>query len=73
VRRAKSAAHVSVRAPVDRLRVRLAEDAATILRHAAVDLALAAGATHVEIRSDTDAQGALVEVRLAAPRSLPLV
>ena len=43
VRRAKSTAHVSVRAPVDRLRVRADELSAAALRHAAVDLALAAG------------------------------
>jgi len=49
VRRAKSSAHVSVRAPVDRLRVRLDEEAAAVLRPAGVDLALAAGAVHLEL------------------------
>ena len=49
VRRAKSTAQVSVRAPVDRLRVRADELSAAALRHAAVDLALASGATHLEL------------------------
>jgi valyl-tRNA synthetase len=49
VRRAKSSAHVSVRAPVDRLRVQADELSAAALRHAAVDLALASGANHLEL------------------------
>src|SRR6185369_1367192 len=42
VRRAKSGAHVSVRAPVSRLSVAVDEGQALALRPAAVDLALAA-------------------------------
>jgi valyl-tRNA synthetase len=63
VRRAKSTAHVSVRAPVDRLRVLADEVSATALRHAAVDLALAAGATHLEL--EPTAGDAAVQVTLA--------
>ncbi|MFL6129734.1 MAG: valine--tRNA ligase [Mycobacteriales bacterium] len=63
VRRAKSAAHVSVRAPVDRLRVLADELSATALRHAAVDLALAAGASHLEL--EPTAGDSAVEVTLA--------
>jgi valyl-tRNA synthetase len=63
VRRAKSAAHVSVRAPVDRLRVLADELSAAALRHAAVDLALAAGATHLEL--EPTAGAAAVQVTLA--------
>jgi valyl-tRNA synthetase len=65
VRRAKSAAHLSVRAPVELLRVRSDEGRSAALRHAAVDLALAAGATHLELeRHDGEPE---VVVRLAAP------
>ena len=63
VRRAKSTAHVSVRAPVDRLRVRADELSAAALRHAAVDLALASGATHLEL--EPTAGDAAVQVTLA--------
>jgi valyl-tRNA synthetase len=49
VRRAKSEARVSMRAPVDRLVIRVDAGRATSLRPAAADLALAAAATHVEI------------------------
>ena len=63
VRRAKSTAHVSVRAPVDRLRVLADELSAAALRHAAVDLALAAGATHLEL--EPTAGDAAVQVTLA--------
>jgi valyl-tRNA synthetase len=64
VRRAKSTAHVSVRAPVDRLRVLADELSATALRHAAVDLALASGATHLELQPT--AGESAVQVTLAA-------
>ncbi len=63
VRRAKSTARVSVRAPVDRLRVRADELSAAALRHAAVDLALASGATHLEL--EQTAGESEVQVRLA--------
>ena len=63
VRRAKSTAHVSVRAPVDRLRVRVDELSAAALRHAAVDLALAAGASHLEL--EPTAGDTAVQVTLA--------
>jgi valyl-tRNA synthetase len=63
VRRAKSGAHVSVRAPVSRLTVTVDEGQAVALRPAAVDLALAAGATHVEL--DPTATIPEVEVILA--------
>ncbi len=49
VRRAKSEAKVSMRAPVERLVVRVDDGAAAALRHAAVDLALASAATHLAI------------------------
>jgi valyl-tRNA synthetase len=64
VRRAKSTAHVSVRAPVDRLRVQADELSAAALRHAAVDLALASGATHLEL--ERTAGESAVQVTLAA-------
>jgi valyl-tRNA synthetase len=51
VRRAKSAAQVSMRAPVERLVIRVEADQAAALRHAAVDLTLAAAATHLEIEA----------------------
>ena len=63
VRRAKSGAHVSVRAPVSRLSVAVDEGQAVALRPAAVDLALAAGASHVEL--DPTATAPEVEVILA--------
>ena len=63
VRRAKSGAHVSVRAPVSRLSVAVDEGQAIALRPAAVDLALAAGASHVEL--DPTATAPEVEVTLA--------
>jgi valyl-tRNA synthetase len=63
VRRAKSGAHVSVRAPVSRLSVAVDEGQAIALRPAAVDLALAAVATHVEL--DPTATVPEVEVILA--------
>jgi valyl-tRNA synthetase len=63
VRRAKSGAHVSVRAPVSRLSVSVDEGQAVALRPAAVDLALAAGATHVEV--DPTATAPTIEVTLA--------
>jgi len=63
VRRAKSGAHVSVRAPVSRLSVAVDEGQAVALRPAAVDLALAAGASHVEL--DPTATAPEVEVTLA--------
>jgi valyl-tRNA synthetase len=63
VRRAKSGAHVSVRAPVSRLSVAVDEGQAVALRPAAVDLALAAGATHVEV--DPTATIPTVDVILA--------
>ena len=69
VRRAKSTAHVSVRAPVDRLRVLADELSAAALRHAAVDLALAAGATHLEL--EPTAGDAAVQVTLAVTTSNP--
>jgi valyl-tRNA synthetase len=63
VRRAKSGAHVSVRAPVSRLSVAVDEGQALALRPAAVDLALAAGASHVEL--DPTATAPEVDVVLA--------
>ena len=69
VRRAKSAAHVSVRAPVERLRVRVDELRAATLRHAAVDLALAATATHLEL--EPTAGESEVLVTLAQPAGQP--
>jgi valyl-tRNA synthetase len=65
VRRAKSEARVSMRARVERLCVQVDAPTAAALRHAAVDLALAAGATHVEIRTD-DGAPRQVEVSLAS-------
>jgi valyl-tRNA synthetase len=65
VRRAKSDARLSVRARVERLEITLDSPAAAALRHAAVDLSLAAGATHVEIRPD-DGEPRRVEVHLAS-------
>jgi hypothetical protein len=56
---------VSVRAPVHRLRVLADELSATALRHAAVDLALASGAAHVELQPT--AGESAVQVTLAAP------
>jgi valyl-tRNA synthetase len=53
VRRAKSEAKVSMRAPVERLVVRVNEDQAAALRHAAIDLTLAAAAIHLEIETHT--------------------
>jgi valyl-tRNA synthetase len=63
VRRAKSGAHVSVRAPVSRLTVAVDAGQAVALRPAAVDLALAARATHVEL--DPTATAPTIEVTLA--------
>ena len=63
VRRAKSGAHVSVRSAVSRLTVSVDEGQAVALRPAAVDLALAAGASHVELEPTADPPG--VEVTLA--------
>jgi valyl-tRNA synthetase len=63
VRRAKSGAHVSVRAPVSRLSVAVDDGQAVALRPAAVDLALAAGAAKVEL--DATAAAPSVEVVLA--------
>jgi valyl-tRNA synthetase len=54
VRRAKSDAKVSMRAPVERLVVRVDEADAAALRHAAVDLALASAATHLAIERRVD-------------------
>jgi valyl-tRNA synthetase len=51
VRRAKTAAKVSMRAPVQRLVIRVQADQAATLRHAALDLALAAAASHLEIEA----------------------
>jgi valyl-tRNA synthetase len=51
VRRAKSEAKVSMRAPVERLVVRVDPAHVAALRHAAVDLTLAAVATHLEIEA----------------------
>ncbi len=65
VRRAKSAAHASVRAPVERLRVRVEAARAAALRPAVVDLALAAAATHLELEPTADE--AEVLVTLAQP------
>jgi valyl-tRNA synthetase len=62
VRRAKSDAKVSMRAPVERLVVRVDEGDAAALRHAAVDLALASAATHLTIERRVDDPG--VEVTL---------
>jgi valyl-tRNA synthetase len=63
VRRAKSEAKVSMRAPVQRLVVRVDEADAAVLRHAAVDLTLASAATHLAIERQVDDPG--VEVTLA--------
>jgi len=63
VRRAKSAAQVSMRAPAQRVVVRVDEADAAALRHAAVDLALASAATHLAIERHVDDPG--VEVTLA--------
>ena len=63
VRRAKSTAHVSVRAPVDRLRVLADEPSATALRPAAADLALAAGASRLELETTADGPAVLVTLR----------
>jgi valyl-tRNA synthetase len=63
VRRAKTAAKVSMRAPVQRLVVRVDEADAAMLRHAAVDLTLASAATHLAIERQVDDPG--VEVTLA--------
>jgi len=63
VRRAKSTAHVSVRAPVELLRVRVDELRAAALRHAAVDLALAAGATHLELEPTVGESEVVVRLR----------
>ena len=65
VRRAKSDARASMRAPVERLAVTVSGPAAATLRHASVDLALAAGATHLEIRP-SDGEARRVEVHLAS-------
>jgi hypothetical protein len=54
-----------MRAPVADLVVRVDEGQAAALRHAAVDLALATGATHLRIVPQIDK--AEVEVRLAGP------
>jgi valyl-tRNA synthetase len=53
VRRAKTEAKVSMRAPVERLVIRLAGTQAAALRPAATDLSLAAAATHLEIEIHT--------------------
>jgi valyl-tRNA synthetase len=63
VRRAKSEAKVSMRAPVQRLAVRVDEADAAVLRHAAVDLSLASAAAHLAIERQVDDPG--VEVTLA--------
>jgi valyl-tRNA synthetase len=63
VRRAKSGARVSIRSPVARLAVALDEDRAGALRPAVVDLALAAGATHLDLNPSAVEPG--VEVTLA--------
>ncbi|HEY6749411.1 MAG TPA: valine--tRNA ligase [Mycobacteriales bacterium] len=63
VRKAKSVAQVSMRATVERLTVQVDEGHAVTLRAAAVDLALAAGATHLEL--DPTATEPAVEVVLS--------
>jgi valyl-tRNA synthetase len=51
IRRAKSEARVSMRAPVESVLVRVDEGAAAALRPAATDLSLAAAATHLTIET----------------------
>jgi valyl-tRNA synthetase len=51
IRRAKSEARVSMRAPVEQVLVRVDEGAAAALRPAATDLSLAAAATHLTIET----------------------
>jgi valyl-tRNA synthetase len=63
VRKAKSTAQVSIRATVERLTVQVDEGRAVTLRPAAVDLALAAGATHLDL--DPTAAEPAVEVVLS--------
>jgi valyl-tRNA synthetase len=63
VRKAKSGAQVSIRATVERLTVAVDEGRAVTLRPAAVDLALAAGATHLDL--DPTATAPTVEVVLS--------
>ena len=63
VRKAKSGAQVSMRATVERLTVAVDEGRAITLRPAAVDLALAAGATHLDL--DPTAAEPTVEVVLS--------
>ena len=65
VRRAKSEARVSMRAPVTQLVVRANEGWATALRHAATDLTLASVATHLRVEPATGDPE--VEVQLAPP------
>jgi valyl-tRNA synthetase len=62
VRRAKSTAHVSMRAPVSTLTIRVDEADARTLRPAAVDLSLASAAVHLDI--DPTAAERSVEVTL---------
>jgi valyl-tRNA synthetase len=63
VRRAKSTAKVSMRAPVQRLVIRVDADRAVALRAAVVDLSLAAAASHLEVETHAGEPG--VEVVLA--------
>jgi valyl-tRNA synthetase len=67
VRRAKSAARLSVRAPVRRLRVRVDEQRAALLRHAAVDLALACAASHLELETTVDEPEVLTTLEVPTP------
>jgi valyl-tRNA synthetase len=67
VRRAKSEAKLSVRAPVRRLRVREDEERLAVLRHAAVDLALACGASHLELEPTPDEAEVLTTLEVPTP------
>ena len=67
VRRAKSEAKLSVRAPVRRLRVRVDEERAALLRHAAVDLALASSASHLELETSFDEREVLTTLDVPTP------
>ena len=67
VRRAKSEAKLSVRAPVRRLRVRVDEERAPLLRHAAIDLALASSANHLELETSFDELEVLTTLDVPTP------
>jgi valyl-tRNA synthetase len=68
VRRAKTEAKLSVRAPVRRLRVRVDDDRAALLRQAAVDLALASSVDQLELEVAVDEPAVLTTLVVPTTR-----